>query len=179
NLQTTVKTAEQFGLDLVTFHAGFVPHDPKDPTLAKLLDRVGRVARLFAAAGVTLAFETGQESGPALKAFLEQLGEPSVAVNFDPANMILYRSGDPLEALRLVGPWVRGCHLKDAVAAKVYGTWGNEVPVGTGQVDWPDLFRTMLAIDFPGWFCFERESGDRRVEDIAAGRLFVERLLRA
>ena len=92
---------------------------------------------------MTLGLETGQESGPALKAFLEHLGEPNVAVNFDPANMILYENGDPIEALRLVGPWVRGCHLKDAVATQVPGTWGEEVALGSGEVDWPAFFRTL------------------------------------
>src|SRR5208337_473865 len=122
--------------------------DPKDPTFAKLLDRLGKVARLCAAAGLTLGFETGQESGQVLKAFLDQLGEPNVAVNFDAANIILYRSGDPIEALRLLGPRVRGCHLKDAVAAKAPGAWGDEVAVGRGEVDWPELFQTMSDSGF-------------------------------
>jgi sugar phosphate isomerase/epimerase len=179
NLQTTVRTAQRFGLKLVTTHAGFLPHDPQDPACAKLVERLRRVARLLAAAGMTLGFETGQESGPALKAFLEHLGEPNVAVNFDPANMILYENGDPIQALRLVGPWVRGCHLKDAVATKVPGTWGQEVAVGTGQVDWPAFFRTLREIGFAGYLCFEHESGDRRVEVIRTGRRFVEKLLGA
>jgi sugar phosphate isomerase/epimerase len=179
NLQITVRTAQRFGLKLVTTHAGFLPHDPQDPAFAKLVERVRKVARLLAAAGMTLGFETGQESGPALNSFLEHLGEPNVAVNFDPANMILYENGDPIPALRLVGPWVRGCHLKDAVATKVPGTWGQEVAVGTGQVDWPAFFRTLHEVGFAGHLCFEHESGDRRVEVIRAGRRFVEKLLGA
>jgi sugar phosphate isomerase/epimerase len=179
NLQTTVRTAQRFALKLVTTHAGFLPHDRQDPAYATLTERLRKVARLLGAAGMTLGFETGQESGPALRAFLEQLGEPNVAVNFDPANMILYENGDPLEALRLVGPWVGGCHLKDAVATQVPGTWGQEVTVGTGQVSWPAFFRTLGEIGYAGYLCFEHESGDRRVEVIRAGREFVEKLLGA
>jgi sugar phosphate isomerase/epimerase len=179
NLPATLQTAQQFGLRFVTFHAGFLPHDPQDPAFARLIERVRQVARPFAREGITLGLETGQESGPALKAFLEHLGEPSVAVNFDPANMILYASGDPIEALRPLRPWVRGCHLKDAAATRGSGTWGDEVPVGSGQVDWLALFQILADADYRGHFCFEREAGQRRVEDIRAGRLFVEKLLGA
>lgn len=177
NLQTTVKTAERLGLSFVMFHAGFVPHDRSDPTFGKLVDRIRQMARLFAGAGITLGCETGQETGPDLRAFLEYLDEPNVAVNFDPANMILYNNGDPVEALRLVAPWVRSTHLKDATLTSVPGSWGEEVPVGTGQVDWPAYFRAMADIGFEGYYCFEREAGDQRVEDVRTGRAFVEQLL--
>jgi len=179
NLQVTLRTAQRLGLKLLTTHAGFLPHDPQDPAFGKLAERLRKVARLLGAAGMTLGLETGQESGPALKAFLEHLGEPNVAVNFDPANMMLYENGDPIHALRLVGPWVHGCHLKDAVATTVPGTWGQEVQVGTGLVDWPAFFRTLTEIGYAGHLCFEHESGDRRVEVIRSGRLFVEKLLGA
>jgi sugar phosphate isomerase/epimerase len=132
---------------------------------------------VFGDAGITLGCETGQETGPALKAFLNHLDEPNVAINFDPANMLLYNNGDPIEALRLVGPWVRSAHIKDARKTRVPGTWGEEVPVGTGEVDWAAFFRTMADVRFPGWFCIEREAGDQRVEDIRAARRHVEAIV--
>jgi len=57
-----------------------------------------------------------------------------VAVNFDPANMILYDKGDPIEAVRTLGPWIKHLHVKDATRTEQPGTWGAEVPWGTGQV---------------------------------------------
>jgi sugar phosphate isomerase/epimerase len=178
NAQATVKIAQRLGLKFVMFHAGFVPHDHQDPVFVKLVDRIRAVARLFAGAGITLGCETGQETGPDLKKFLQHLAEPNVAVNFDPANMILYNNGDPIEALRLVGPQVKSCHLKDAIVTRVPGTWGEEVAVGAGQVDWPAFFQTMAEIRFGGYFCLEREAGNQRLEDIRSGRLLVEKLLR-
>jgi L-ribulose-5-phosphate 3-epimerase len=177
NARVTVKTAMKLGLKYVMFHAGFLPHDSTDPNFEKLVKRVREVARLFADYGLTLGCETGQETAPALKAFLEHLNEPNVAVNFDPANMLLYNNGDPVEALRIVGQWVKGVHVKDANVTKVPGTWGEEVTVGTGQVNWPGFFTTLAEVRFPGWLCFEREAGNQRVEDIRAGRQFVEKLL--
>jgi sugar phosphate isomerase/epimerase len=82
-----------------------------------------------------------------------------------------------VEALRVVGRWVKGVHVKDALVTKTPGTWGEEVTVGTGQVDWPGFFTTLAEAGFGGWLCFEREAGNQRVEDIRAGRFFVERLL--
>jgi len=178
NAQVTVKTAQKLGLKFVMFHAGFVPHDRQDPTFAKLVERIRKVARLFASAGITLGCETGQETGPDLKAFLQYLAEPNVAVNFDPANMILYNNGNPIDALRLNGPHVKSCHLKDGILTKTPGAWGEEAAVGAGQVNWPEFFEAMAEIHFDGYFCFEREGGRQRLEDIRAGRQFVEKLLR-
>jgi len=177
NAQVTATNAARLGLKYVMFHAGFLPHDPRDPNFEKLIQRVRQLARLFAGHGITLACETGQETASSLKAFLEHLHEPNVAVNFDPANMLLYNNGDPIAALRVVGHWVKGVHLKDAAVTKTPGTWGDELPVGTGQVHWKAFFQTLDAIQFPGWLCFEREAGHQRVADIRAGVQFVRRLL--
>ena len=177
NLQQTVRIARQLGLEIVMTHAGFLPHDPADPAFAKMIGRMREVARLFADNGLTLCCETGQESAASLVTFLEHLAEPNVAVNFDPANMLLYNNGDPVAALRTLGPRVKSCHLKDAIVTKVPGTWGDEVPIGTGQVDWSAFFATMEDIGFPGFFCFEREAGNQRLADIAAGHDFIQRLL--
>ena len=177
NAQVTAQNAAKLGLEFVMFHAGFLPHDPADPNFAKLMDRVRKIARLFAGHGITLGCETGQESAAALKAFLEHLNEPNVAINFDPANMLLYGNGDPIAALRVVGKWVKSVHVKDGAVTKVPSTWGAELTVGTGQVDWPAFFATLAEIKFPGWLCFEREADNQRVSDIKAGVQFVRRLL--
>ncbi len=179
NAEVTARNAERLGLRFVMFHAGFLPHDPAAPEFGKLADRVRQIARLFAARGITLGCETGQETAAALRTFLEHLGEPNVAVNFDPANMLLYGNGDPVAAVREVGRWIRGVHMKDAAVTKVPGTWGTELAVGRGQVDWPAFLAALDEAGFDGWMCFEREAGDRRVEDLREGREFIERLLAA
>jgi sugar phosphate isomerase/epimerase len=178
NLQGTIKVVKQLGLKFVTFHAGFLPHSPNDPTFLKLMARVRQIAKLFADAGVTLGFETGQETAECLQEFLVHLNQANVAVNFDPANMILYDKGDPIHALKVLGPRIYACHVKDAICTKVPGNWGDEVPVGTGQVDWKAFFTTLAQNNFAGYCCFEREAGNQRVADITVGRKFVENLLK-
>lgn len=168
NIRTTAVLAQQLGLKLVTFHAGFLPHNEKDPNFAKLLRRLAETADAFKAAGLSLGFETGQETAPVLVQLLQALQRPNVGVNFDPANMILYDKGDPIAALRTLGPWIRQVHIKDARRTKVPGTWGEEVVVGTGQVDWRAFFATLRELKYNGDFVIEREAGNQRVADIRA-----------
>jgi sugar phosphate isomerase/epimerase len=177
NARATAALAQSLGLRLVTFHAGFLPHEARDPGFARLKSRLEEVAAIFAAHGVALGLETGQETAAALRQFLETLARPDVGVNFDPANMILYDKGNPIEALRVLAPWIRQVHLKDARRTRVPGHWGEEVVLGTGEVDWPAFFRTLAEIGFHGDLCIEREAGNQRVADIRAAHDFVKRLL--
>ena len=176
NIQADADLAQAMGLKLVTFHAGFLPHEESDPSFGKLVDRLHQVAGLFAGKQMSVAFETGQEEASTLAAFLTKLDRANVGVNFDPANMILYGKGDPVAALRTLGPWLRQCHLKDAVATKTPGTWGEEVRLGTGQVDWKAFFATLGEVGFTGDLCIEREAGNQRVADIRAAREYVTAL---
>lgn len=176
NIQAAAANAKKLGLKLVTFHAGFLPHEPSDPTFKKLLQRIARIADLFAASGIDLGFETGQETAETLRDFLQQLGKPNVGVNFDPANMILYDKGDPITAMRVLGPWLKQCHVKDATKTKLAGTWGAEVPVGTGEVDWRAFFKTAAELGFQGNFAIEREAGEQRAADIRTAREYIAKL---
>ena len=174
NAQAIATLAHQLGLKLVTFHAGFLPHEESDPEFEKLQHRIRLVADVFAAKGIDLAFETGQEEADTLKLFLEKLGRVNVGVNFDPANMILYDKGNPIAALRTLASWVKQCHIKDANRTQTPGTWGEEVPSGTGQVDWKQFFAVLREIGFVGHCCIEREAGTQRVVDIITARKMVE-----
>jgi sugar phosphate isomerase/epimerase len=178
NIQANAELAQRLGLTLVTFHAGFLPHDEKDPAFARLQGRLRQIADLFASRKIALGMETGQETADTLAAFLRKLERPNVGVNFDPANMVLYAKGEPKAALATLAPWVRQCHVKDAVRTKVPGTWGEEVPVGTGDVGWKDLFQALVAAGFAGPLCIEREAGHARVADIRAVREYLETLAR-
>jgi sugar phosphate isomerase/epimerase len=165
--------ARTLGIDLVTFHAGFLPHEARDPERTKLVLRLRTIVDVFADHGIRAGFETGQETAETLLSVLSEFERATAGVNFDPANMILYGMGDPVEALAQLGPRVFQVHVKDARAATRNGEWGSEVVVGTGQVDWPRFFdvldRVQPAIDL----MIEREAGANRVADITAARDFV------
>jgi sugar phosphate isomerase/epimerase len=176
NIQATADLARKLGLKLITFHAGFLPHEESDPNFAKLKQRLIQTADISQARGITLGLETGQETAGVLFDFLHKLTKSNVGVNFDPANMILYDKGNPIEALRKLGNWVRQVHIKDARRTKVPGTWGEEVTAGTGEVDWRAFFAALAQVGFKGDLCIEREAGTQRVADIRAARELVERI---
>lgn len=169
------RIAEVLGITLVTFHAGFIPHDVEDPRHGVLAERIRQIARVFASRGAHVALETGQETADTLAELLAELGDTGVGVNFDPANMILYGMGDPVQALRRLAPWVRQVHIKDAVASERPGEWGTEVPVGEGDVDWAAFFAAMRDTGLRVDLAIEREAGDRRVEDVRRAREVVAR----
>ena len=172
--------AGELGLELVTLHAGFLPEEPGDPLRALLLERLRAVVDRFAARGIRVGLETGQATAPTLVEVLAELDRPDHAgVNFDPANMILYGMGDPVEALRALLPHVLQVHVKDATPTAEPGTWGAEVPAGTGAVDWPAFFAVLSGAGRPIDLMIEREAGGTRVADIATARELVQRHLKA
>jgi sugar phosphate isomerase/epimerase len=170
------RLARRLGLDLVSFHAGFLPEEP-GPERTKLIGRLREVVDRFADEGVRAAFETGQETAVTLLAVLEELDRPSAGVNFDPANMLLYDRGDPIEALRVLAPRVHQVHVKDALRTQTPGTWGEEVRAGSGQVDWEAFFRLVRELPIEGDLVIEREAGEDRLGDVAHARDLVRRLL--
>ena len=176
NIRATAALAQQLGLSLVTFHAGFLPHDEKDPNFARMLRRLAETADVFKAADITLGLETGQETAPVLVQLLRKLRCPNVGVNFDPANMILYDKGNPIGALRMLGPWIRQVHIKDARRTKVPGTWGEEVSAGTGEVDWRAFFATLRELNYTGDLVIEREAGSQRLADIRTAKEVLSRM---
>lgn len=179
NIRTTAGLARRLGLKLVTFHAGFVPQEESDPGFAKMVDRLRQTADVFAAEQITLGLETGQETAPALIHLLKAVDRRNVRVNFDPANMILYGKGNPIEALQLLMPHIAQVHIKDATATTVPGTWGEEVAAGTGHVDWRAFFSTLNQGGYTGDFVIEREAGNQRVADIRTARELIEKIFGA
>jgi sugar phosphate isomerase/epimerase len=158
------------GLSDLMLHAGFIP-EPGQPDRRPFLDTLGKVSSLAQAKGVTVAFETGQETADLLRLTLDELKCPNLKVNFDPANMLLYDKGDPLRAVEILGPDIRSVHVKDANRPTVPGNWGEEVPLGQGQVNIRAFVRALKKVGYQGPLCIEREVGNQeeRVRDLAHG----------
>lgn len=175
NRRIVVRAAEitaGLGVRCLTMHAGFIESD--DPAQARRLhDRLLSLADEAGRRGIVLLMETGQETASALRALLEELNHPALGVNFDPANMILYGKGNPVEAVRTLGPWIKHVHIKDAVRTRQPGTWGTEVPWGDGEVGAEPFLRALCDAGFSGTLAIEREGGDNRLGDI---QLAAERL---
>lgn len=162
---------KELGAKFMSLHAGFL--DESDPAaFEKYVSRVEWMRDEAAKYDVRIILESGQETAEDLVKFLERVR--GVGVNFDPANMILYAKGRPMEALRMLAPWIAQVHVKDAIETKTPGTWGAEVPWGQGQVGGAEFIAALEALEYTGNYVIEREGGTHRVIDIANAKKMLE-----
>ncbi|MBP86390.1 MAG: Fe-S cluster assembly protein HesB [Planctomycetaceae bacterium] len=150
--------AKMLKCDVVALHIGFVPHDTSDPLYNEVLDVTRDVCDHCKANGQNLHLETGQEAAEGLLQFISDVGRDNLFINFDPANMILYGTGEPIDALKKVGKYVRSIHCKDGTWAESPGKeWGAEVPLGEGDVGMENYLRTLDELGYTGPLTIERE----------------------
>lgn len=150
--------AKMLKCDVVALHLGFVPHDTSDPLYAEVLEVTRDVCDHCKANGQNLHLETGQETAEALLQFISDVDRDNLFINFDPANMILYGTGEPIDALKKVGKYVRSIHCKDGTWADKPGEeWGAEVPLGDGAVGMENYLRTLDELGYAGPLTIERE----------------------
>ena len=159
-------TAE-LGVRYLTLHFGFIDMTDADVVL-KMAGRAKVLADAAAEQNVQLLMETGQEKAGELRRFLEELNHPALGVNFDPANMVLYDKGKPIEAVGTLGDWIKHVHIKDAIRTETPGTWGQEVAWSKGEVGSTEFLKALEEIVFTGALAIEREAGDDRLGDIKA-----------
>jgi len=172
--------AAQFGVLSIATHIGFVPEDHSDPDYIAVRDMVRRICDHTAKNNQTFALETGQEPASVLLRFFEDVARPNLRINFDPANMILYGTGDPVEALRLLAPHVVSVHCKDGdwPPKDVEGELGSERPLGQGSVGMDRFLATLKEIGYKGILSIEREAENQeeRIADIRMAVGLLKRL---
>jgi sugar phosphate isomerase/epimerase len=162
--------ASWMGAPGIGIHVGFVSEDWESDEFAQVVDTIREVADYCAGLGLTMNLETGQETADTLLKVLESVDRPNLGVNFDPANMILYGSGEPIEALKKVGKYLKSCHCKDGTWSDDPGkTWGLETPLGEGDVGIETFIATLNDLGYTGPLTIEREiSGAQQITDIKA-----------
>ena len=177
-LKWAIHRTMALGLSDLSLHAGFLP-ERDAPNRAAILEVLAEAGKLAAARGITLAFETGQETAVLLRQTLDELGLPNLKVNFDPANMLLYDMGDPIRAVEILGPDIRSVHVKDARRPIAAGQWGQEVPLGQGQVNIREFVSALKKNGYTGPLIIEREVGDQagRLRDVAHGLAYLRDLV--
>jgi sugar phosphate isomerase/epimerase len=173
--------AAGIGCPSIACHIGFVPHDATHPNYIAIRDLVRRVCDYAAKNGQTFALETGQEPADVLLAFFRDVGRPNLGINFDPANLILYGTDDPLPALGLLGKHVISVHAKDGdwPPTDKPGALGTEKPLGQGAVDIPRFVEKLREIGYDGQVNVEREgpSPEQWRADVKEAVALLKRLL--
>lgn len=150
--------ARLLGCEVVALHLGFVPHDTNSASYQEIIEVTRQLCDHATRNDQSVHLETGQETADGLLAFLTNVQRNNLFINFDPANMILYGTGEPIEALKKVGKYVRSVHCKDATWSDQPGvTWGREVALGEGQVNFEAYLTTLREIGYRGPLTIERE----------------------
>jgi len=175
---------------VVTTHIGVVPDDPFHPRYRIMQDACFLLATYADERGSHFAVETGPETAATLKAFLDSLGSRGVAVNLDPANFVMVTGDDPVRAVHTLRDYIVHTHAKDGrklqdVGAEViYGVSNleeliqegkafEELPLGSGDVDWNGYLRALDHIGYKGFLTIEREVGAAPEADIAMAIRFL------
>ncbi len=159
--------ASWIGAPALITHCGFIPEDMTDPNFPGVLDAIKEVAEYCQSKGLGFWFETGQETPVVLLRVIERAGTGNLGINLDPANLILYGKGNPIDSLDVFGKYVKNIHVKDGFYPTSGDSLGKEVKVGDGKVRFPEFLRRLQDIGFDGELIIEREiSGDQQTNDI-------------
>lgn len=150
--------AKMISCDVIALHLGFVPHDTSDPAYQEIIAVTQQLCQHAANNGQAVHLETGQETADGLVTFIGDTKCDNLFVNFDPANMILYGAGEPIEAVEKIGSLIRSVHCKDAKwAANPGDEWGEETKLGDGDVGMKTFLQTLQKIGYTGPLTIERE----------------------
>ena len=170
--------AKALGITDIVIHAGFVPNNPFSPEYASMLAGVELISEKCGQNGLNLLFETGGEAPIVLLRLIEDIGRNNLFINLDPANILMYGYGNPVDAVRVFGKYVRNIHGKDGMLPTTPKKIGEETKVGEGLVDFRKMLGLLKELGYDRYIIIEREiSGSKQTEDIIAAKHYFEKLI--
>lgn len=177
-LKAGLDFAKKIGVENVATHVGFIPETPNTAEYRAIVCAVREVAQYAKNNGQYFMFETGQETPVTLRRMIEDVGLDNVGVNFDPANLILYGKANPIDALDIIGKYVRDVHGKDGCYPTDGKNLGEETPLGKGRVDYPKFIAKLKEVGYDGTVTIEREiSGEEQIRDILDAKAYLEKII--
>ena len=181
--------AKEIGTDIVTTHIGVVPGDANHERYKIMQEACFELSRYADSIDAHFAIETGPETSAVLKGFLDSLNSTGVAVNLDPANLVMVTGDDPVKAVHNLQKYIVHTHAKDGKQIfykdpeivygvikdpLVTGPSFSEVPLGEGSVPWDGYLDALEEIGFKGFLTIEREVGDDPERDIRKAVEFLK-----
>jgi len=159
--------AQRVGAPAIITHCGFIPENMTDFAYNGVVDAIKEVAEYCGERSLEFWFETGQETPVVLLRTIERVGTGNLGINLDPANLLMYGKGNPIDSLSVFGKYVRNIHAKDGLCPTDGENLGKEVPVGEGMVCYPEFMAGLKEIGFDGELIIEREiKGAEQIRDI-------------
>ena len=170
--------AKQLGIPAIRVHVGFIPEDPNDILYRETVEALKEVAGHCRRNGQDFLYETGTETPVTLLRTFEDVGLDNQGANFDTANLILYGKANPLDALDVIGKYVKNMHAKDGLYPTNSRELGKEVAIPQGKVDFPKIIARLKQLDYKGPVTIEREiSGPRQMDDVKRERDYLRKLI--
>ena len=170
--------AAKLGVKRIITHLGFVPEDMKDPKYIELIPVLQEIAAHCRKNNQDFLFETGQETPVTLLRTIEDIGMENTGVNLDPANLVLYGKGNPVDGLEVFGHHVKGVHIKDGTYPTDGRNLGQEKPVGKGSVDFPALLAKLKILGYSSPVCIECELEEEiRLQEIENAKVALNKWL--
>ncbi|HEX4031525.1 MAG TPA: sugar phosphate isomerase/epimerase family protein [Terracidiphilus sp.] len=171
--------AKLLGIGQVQTHCGFIPENPADPLYPGAVEAIRTVAQHCQGNGQHFLMETGQETPTTMSRMIRDVNMPNLAVGLDTANLILYGKANPVDAVDIIGPHVRSIHAKDGRWPTDPDKLGQEVLIGTGLVNFREVFTKLHRLGYTGAVTIEREtSGPQQIADVKQEKLYLDRVLR-
>ena len=187
--------AKELETDIVTTHIGVVPSDPSHERYKIMQEACFELSRYADSVNAHFAIETGPETSETLKTFLDSLDSTGVAVNLDPANLVMVTGDDPVKAVHTLQKYIVHTHAKDGIKLHdgnpeyIYGIlhpvpaemqgieYFREVPLGKGSVDFPAYLKALEEIGYRGFLTIEREAGKDPAKDIGYAAEFLRTVI--
>ncbi len=177
-LKQTSDFAKRMGIPRLQTHCGFLPENPRDPLYAPAVQAIREVAIHCAGNGQDFLMETGQETPTTMSRAILDVNQPNLGVGLDTANLVLYGKANPVDAVDMIGQHVRSVHAKDGMWPTDPMRLGKEVLIGTGRVDFPQVFSKLQKLGYQGAITIEREtSGPQQMKDVMHEKMYLERVL--
>lgn len=177
-LRQAVPFVQALGISDMVVHAGFIPNNPFSTEYASMKMTIELLARECEKHQVNILFETGPESPVVLLRLIKDIGRENLYINLDPANLLMYGYGNPVDAVATFGKYVRNVHGKDGMPPTDPVVLGKETPVGEGRVDFYAMFRALKALGYDRFITIEREIvGEKQTEDILKAKRYFEIML--
>jgi sugar phosphate isomerase/epimerase len=171
--------AKLVGIPQVQTHCGFIPENPGDPLYPGAVEAIRTVAQHCQGNGQSFLMETGQETPTTMSRAIRDVNMPNLGVGLDTANLLLYGKANPLDAVDILGPRVMSVHAKDGRWPTDPNQFGEEVLIGTGLVDFLQVFTKLHRLGYTGAVSIEREtSGAQQIEDFRHEKIYLERVIR-
>lgn len=172
--------AHMLGVHDLATHVGFVPEQPVYDGYRGLVCAVREIAAYCKTLDLSFNFETGQETPVTLMRLFSDVGADNLGINLDPANLILYGRGNPVDALDIYGSKIRGVHVKDGNYPQGdFHQLGTERVVGEGSVNFPVFLPKLLKNGYKGDLYIEREiTGEQQLKDIQKTVVYIKELIR-